>query len=401
MNTPNKTTLITVLGSSPQVMTETLFALKDKDFPSRIIIFTTQHGANEIRRLAVKAKIAELCQHYNLTMPTLFENDIKIVTDLEGNKLHDIRNNNDQEAMADQITQTVRELVNDDSTAIHASIAGGRKSMSFYMGYIFSIFARPCDTLSHVLVAPEFESNNFWFPTKNSSVFTARTIRETGKEIKLDAKDGIVELAEIPFLRINNTLSEQGDLLTQDATYRETLEAYQLALSPEDIQLEFTSDYQVLLNGKELILPIETIAYYRVIARSCISTPIYTRKDIEDLETPLLTELAEIAGTKITTKPVFDCIDDIVDDLLDSGCYAVNSKAFTSIKNNYLTTVLVDRLTKDISNALKKVAIGQTISLCEASVVKEALDESKPEARSRTKGGYLGVQLNPKQIVFS
>jgi CRISPR-associated protein (TIGR02584 family) len=399
MKIPHKTTLITVLGSSPQVMTETLYALKDKSFPQRIIIFTTLHGAEQIKKLKVSDKIKSLCEHYSLPLPTLLDSDIKIVKDLHGSALNDIRNNSDQEAMADQITETVRELVKDDSSALHASIAGGRKSMSFYMGYIFSIFARPCDTLSHVLVAPEFESNNFWFPTKNSSEFIARKDWTTGKEIKLDAKDGVVELAEIPFLRINNALSRQGDMLTQNASYRETLDAYQLSLSPENIQLEFTNDYRVLLNDNELDLPIDTIAFYRIIAKNCLASPIYKRTNIRELEAPLLRELAQISGTNLEGAKLIDKLDEIEDDLQDQAGYTINKKVFRSIEEKNLTTTVSDRMMKDISLALKKVAIGQTVSFCEACIVKSELSESG--LRNRTKGGYLGLQLNPKQIQFS
>lgn len=397
------TTLITVLGSSPQVMTETLYALKDKNFPTRIIVFTTQHGAAEIKRLKVDEKIKSLCTTYKLNVPTLLEADIKIVKDLAGNELSDIRNQSDQEAMADQITHTVRKLVNDKETAIHASIAGGRKSMSFYMGYIFSIFARPCDTLSHVLVLPEFESNNFWYPTPSSHKFVACINRETGEECYLDAKDGEVELAEIPFLRINNALASQGDLLTQNASYRETLSAYQLALSPENITLEFTDDYRVLLNDKQLDLSIETIAFYHIIAHSTLNKLIYQKNitKIADLEVSLLAELARVAKFNLNGEKPIDMIDELFETLKDDTDYNPNTKLFNTIENKGLTQVIIERMQGDITKALKKVAIGCVITLCEVTIVKDKLDESKPEARSKTKGGYLGLQLNPKQIKFS
>jgi CRISPR-associated protein (TIGR02584 family) len=59
----------------------------------------------------------------------------------------------------------VRELTADPDCAIHASIAGGRKTMGFYLGYALSLFGRPQDRLSHVLVSSPFESNqNFFYP---------------------------------------------------------------------------------------------------------------------------------------------------------------------------------------------------------------------------------------------
>lgn len=395
----NETTLITVLGSSPQVITETLYALKETGFPNRIIVFTTKHGASQIEQLALHEHIESLCENYGLSVPTLNEHDINIVKDLNGIELNDIRNSADQESMADQITQTVRELVKDDKISIHASIAGGRKSMSFYMGYIFSIFARPQDSLSHVLVSPEFESNNFWYPTPKSSPFVAKIIRETGEKIMLDAQHAKVELAEIPFLRINNALVNQGDLLTKDASYRQTLAAYQLALTPEKVILEFTSDYRVLVNGNELSLSVETIAFYRVIARSCINTPIYTRNKIEALESPFLEELAIIGNTDITGELAFDKLDEIEQGLQFNTDFSVNKRLFTSIEEKGLSISLEGGMKTEILSALKTLAVGTTVTLCEVCIVKPEL--SANNQRSRTKGGVLGVQLNPQQIIFT
>jgi CRISPR-associated protein (TIGR02584 family) len=395
----NETTLITVLGSSPQVITETLYALKEAGFPNRIIVFTTKHGASQIEQLALHEHIESLCENYGLSVPTLNEHDINIVKDLNGIELNDIRNSADQESMADQITQTVRELVKDDKISIHASIAGGRKSMSFYMGYIFSIFARPQDSLSHVLVSPEFESNNFWYPTPKSSPFVAKIIRETGEKIMLDAQHAKVELAEIPFLRINNALVNQGDLLTKDASYRQTLAAYQLALTPEKVILEFTSDYRVLVNGNELSLSVETIAFYRVIARSCINTPIYTRNKIEALESPFLEELAIIGNTDITGELAFDKLDEIEQGLQFNTDFSVNKRLFTSIEEKGLSISLEGGMKTEILSALKTLAVGTTVTLCEVCIVKPEL--SANNQRSRTKGGVLGVQLNPQQIIFT
>jgi CRISPR-associated protein (TIGR02584 family) len=395
----NETTLITVLGSSPQVITETLYALKETGFPNRIIVFTTKHGASQIEQLALHEHIESLCEDYGLSVPTLNEHDINIVKDLNGIELNDIRNYADQESMADQITQTVRELVKDDKISIHASIAGGRKSMSFYMGYIFSIFARPQDSLSHVLVSPEFESNNFWYPTPKSSPFVAKIIRETGEKIMLDAQHAKVELAEIPFLRINNALVNQGDLLTKDASYRKTLAAYQLALTPEKVILEFTPDYRVLVNGNELSLSVETIAFYRVIARSCINTPIYTRNKIEALESPFLEELAIIGNTDITGELAFDKLDEIEQGLQFNTDFSVNKRLFTSIEEKGLSIALEGGMKTEILSALKTLAVGTTVTLCEVCIVKPEL--SANNQRSRTKGGVLGVQLNPQQIIFT
>ena len=60
-------------------------------------------------------------------------------------------------AVADFITEQVRQITADPAASLHVSIAGGRKTMGFYAGYALSLFGRAQDQLSHVLVSPSFE----------------------------------------------------------------------------------------------------------------------------------------------------------------------------------------------------------------------------------------------------
>lgn len=64
---------------------------------------------------------------------------------------------------ADAIVELVRRCTQDDQTALHVSIAGGRKTMGFFMGYALSLYGRPQDRLSHVLVSAPFESNHDFY----------------------------------------------------------------------------------------------------------------------------------------------------------------------------------------------------------------------------------------------
>ncbi len=69
----------------------------------------------------------------------------------------------DNAAVADFITEEVREITADPNASLHVSIAGGRKTMGFYVGYALSLFGRAQDRLSHVLVPPAFESPRRFF----------------------------------------------------------------------------------------------------------------------------------------------------------------------------------------------------------------------------------------------
>ena len=168
--------LLAVTGLSPQILTETLYALSMDEagqgepfIPTEIHLITTESGA----RLARTALLhpdggqfhALLSDYPVLNRPDFDERHIHIIRDARGRPLADIRTPAENAAAADCITALVSQFTRDDNTQLHVSIAGGRKTMGFYLGYAFSLFARPQDELSHVLVSSPFENHpEFFYP---------------------------------------------------------------------------------------------------------------------------------------------------------------------------------------------------------------------------------------------
>jgi len=69
--------------------------------------------------------------------------------------------------------------------------------MGFLLGYALSLFGRPQDRLSHVLVDQAFETHpEFFYPPKMSRVLTTREGRP------INATDARVLLADIPIVRL-------------------------------------------------------------------------------------------------------------------------------------------------------------------------------------------------------
>ena len=64
---------------------------------------------------------------------------------------------------ANQICEIVRELSLVPHTSLHASAAGGRKTMSIYLTAAMQLFGRARDRLSHVLVSEDFETHQDFF----------------------------------------------------------------------------------------------------------------------------------------------------------------------------------------------------------------------------------------------
>ena len=89
--------LVAVVGSTPQVMTETFWALRiDRDVPiDEVLVITTTLGQKTCqKRLLDEGRFREMLSDYNIDPATVqFDTDhIHVFEDAEGNLLDDIRN---------------------------------------------------------------------------------------------------------------------------------------------------------------------------------------------------------------------------------------------------------------------------------------------------------------------
>lgn len=201
--------LLCVPGFSPQVVTAALYALsKESDppfVPTEIHAITTSQGAEYVNLALLSGEDSyfyRFCKDYDLDKPIKFDQTtVHVITDNEGRPLPDIRTSDDNSAVADMVMEVVRELTNDPECAIHASIAGARKTVGFYVGYALSLFGRHQDRLSHVLISAPFESHKeFWYPEPKERVIYGRDNRY------YRTSDARVSLAYIPFVRLRDSV---------------------------------------------------------------------------------------------------------------------------------------------------------------------------------------------------
>ena len=304
MTNPNdypRRILVAVTGLSPQIVTETLYGLAvaaaDPFIPTEIHIITTTGGAKKARLglLSVdQGWFHQLCQDYSLPKIEFDASAIHVLADADGRPMDDIRTQADNRAAADGITKLVREWTSDPHSALHVSIAGGRKTMGFFLGYALSLYGRAQDKLSHVLVSEPFESSfAFYYPTRNSKVIEA-----SGGRL-CDAAEAIVTLAELPFVSLRQGLPEP--LLTGNASYSETVEAARAALAPASRSLDLATR-RVHAAGKTFALPPAELALLSVFARRVLADlpPLPApNKEVPDAEWAerYLAELRLIAGT--------------------------------------------------------------------------------------------------------
>ena len=174
-----KNILFLVTGMTPQIITETLWALAcdpkraDKWIPDEVHVMSTEHGLNQIRaRLINKGNFQALVEEYGLPAIRFDESCLHSINDEQGEPLIDLKTPEDNQLAGDAICAKVREYT-EESKSLHVSIAGGRKTMGFYAGYALSLYGRKQDRMSHVLVEEAYEqATNFFYPSTNPNVFS-------------------------------------------------------------------------------------------------------------------------------------------------------------------------------------------------------------------------------------
>jgi CRISPR-associated protein (TIGR02584 family) len=269
-----KSILLAVTGLTPQVVTETLYALnlQGQALPEEINILTTAEGYQRARLTLINdGWLARFYQDYQLTPLVFSEQHIHILQQANGEPLTDIRTQLDNQAMADSITEWIRCFTADAETALHVSIAGGRKTMGFYAGYALSLYGRSQDRLSHVLVSPEYESHpQFYYPTPYSQVIYGND--PTRKP--LDTQNAEVMLADIAFVRLRHGLD--AALLQGKSSFSQSVAKAQQALGPALLSIDLK---QRSINAHGIFIkmaPTDLAFYSWLLKRQLAEQPLPT-----------------------------------------------------------------------------------------------------------------------------
>ena len=245
--------LLATLGLSPAVLTETIYALaclqSPAFVPNEIHIITTTEGKHRAQLSLLDpsmAKLKLLAESFELDdlNGALSIENIHLIKRPNGASLSDISSVDDNFIAADAISQLVQKLTSDSDTALHVSIAGGRKTMGFLLGYALSIYGRQQDRLSHVLVDEPFDTlPDFFFPPLMPIVLIDRSGRP------VSTADAKIKLADIPFIRLRQGMP--AAMLSGAKTYSDTVEAAQAALAAPT--LTFKHETCSIICGKQVI----------------------------------------------------------------------------------------------------------------------------------------------------
>lgn len=252
--------LLALGGMFPQVITETLYCLcieqQPPFVPTEVHLVTTTAGREEAidGLLDDDGEFHEFIKDYQLEGRIAFTVEhLHSLADASGKPLSDVRTEADNIVAADDITEKIRQLTSDPDCALHVSISGGRNTLGFYLGYALSMFGRPQDRLSHVLVSPAFQGNeDFFYPPPEPEIISTRY----GQRSTAQAR---ITLAEIPFVSLRHGLPKA--LLEGKASYSQTIAAIQKSLAPPRLRIEYAG--RKIWCGDVLVeMPPQPFAWY-------------------------------------------------------------------------------------------------------------------------------------------
>ena len=218
MPSNNRIILIAGMGTSPAVLTETVWALahqKKPVVPDEIVVLTTKSGKDALRE-AVMAGVPCVWERFKMSLRkekiaiegklVFGDTSIRVIPDEDGNEAGDLRTGADNLRAADFMLGELRKYTEDTETTILCSIAGGRKTMSALLFSCMTLLGREQDKVYHVLLPPEFEQGvepPFFFP-EPGKIYTAKA---TGKKYRANKVQS--ELFEVPFVRMRGWYQEK------------------------------------------------------------------------------------------------------------------------------------------------------------------------------------------------
>lgn len=208
--------------------------------PTEILVVTTSRGRAEIVRqlLGKEGWFNQFLKHYPQPNDIRFdEKQIRVISHRDC-EVDDLESVEDSLAAGTTIVCLIKELIGDTNCSIHASIAGGRRQMSYLLGMTMSLLGREQDRLSHVLVQSTFETQGFYYPTP-TGLHKVNT-RDHGLQ---DAANAKIVLAEMPLLRVFDGMAESiisGAHSFENLVVlgQKSIERPQIEIDPQECQIK-------------------------------------------------------------------------------------------------------------------------------------------------------------------
>ena len=317
---------------TPQVVTETLYALTQQrgERVDEVRVITTLRGRACLLDALLdpaRGEFFHFCRDYQIdpTRLKFDETTIALLRAPDGRPLEDIRTPEENESAGDQICEIVRELTRDKDTRLHASVAGGRKTLGIYLTAAMQIFGRAHDSLYHVLVAEDFEGHTeFFYPPPAPRLLRTRD----GREVSTAAAE--IRLADVPFIRLRGVSADA--LRTAGARlYGETVAQAQQVLDLFESEYDLLIDLgrnTVTVKGQTVKLTPREMFFYAMFAEfrrrgtrgGAVSLDELTRRDLAETFERITAARGEPVGIEeASSYPHFDFLPHLWEQLGGSG----------------------------------------------------------------------------------
>ncbi len=341
--------LLAVTGLSPQVITETLYALNQMNRPVHAIhIITTRPGKDRLLAELLdggRGPYYRYLDEYGVSPRGIDfgPGNIHVVRDSLGAEIEDIVDESDNARILKKCMEVSFHHTRDPDSAVFFSIAGGRKTMGACLTLAAQMYGRSQDRLYHVLVPPEFESNrNFFYPPRKSRLIETKDKR--GEPSFKETRYARINLVHTPFFSIRSQLSP--DVLDQPRDPA-TLMLSLIRETPERLVVNL-NEGKVTYRGAELDLMASRLALYAffaLIKKSC-PEPHQSCKTCDrcfiDIQTVMerQPEITDLYRRLSGGRPL--------DEMSDSGILGLTAENFNSYKA---------RIKEDLTKAFGPLAL--------------------------------------------
>lgn len=218
-NESTKTVLISLVGTTPAVLTETVWALatsQEPIVPDRVIAVTTAPGS-----VGIKEKLFSNNQWDGMLAALLdrgveineklrfgpIGDSIRVFPNLARNaELDDIRSADDNKAVAEFFMELIRSFTENESIRLIVSIAGGRKTTSALLHSVMTLLGRAEDRINHILINDEWIFQSDFLYPGCPGVFVDQ---RSGNS--LSSEDAELQLVDVPFVPLRYLFSRDLD----------------------------------------------------------------------------------------------------------------------------------------------------------------------------------------------
>ncbi len=211
-----KHVLLTLCGTSPAVITETICQMFHS-LPDEVVVITTAIGHRHLTEELFSSGVwNRFLSTISPEIPSIAFRDnpyhIRLLPAEQGDAT-DVADESTSLLIADYILGTLRQFTENPDVKITFSIAGGRKTMSAIGALAMSLLGRKQDELCHVLVNPPFDSPQlsprFYFPEPG----VTHTFSDGSRHKSTSAR---IVLCRIPYVRQRYLFADRLNRLPGD-----------------------------------------------------------------------------------------------------------------------------------------------------------------------------------------